>query len=203
MLYYCSMSTTSSYTLRDRGAELCVETSVARGEKKPNRARLLIDREEVEPGQGDVRRRSLPYAPPPGTRAARVHAWGEAHPTLYAVRHPLLQLLGTAAAVLGIGAVVQAFVSGLLPRLDLGWLPELEAQGWLRYLDPGRYLAPLLGWVTPLGDRLLGWLPDVELGWAKYVVGFLVAVTVAVRETRRRRRAAHDPADDTQENDRS
>lgn len=231
MLYYCPMSSVSTYTLRDRGTELRVETSVAKGERKPNRARLLVDGEEVgagiadeighldlgqhrghptrvswwwtgrvatcalvEPGQGKVSRRSVPYAPPPGTRAARVHTWGEAHPTLYAARHPVLQVLGTAFVVLGVGAIIQVFLSGLLPRLDLDWLPDLDAPEWLRYLDPARYLAPLLPWVSPLLDRLVGWIPDVALGWAKYLIGFLVAVTVAVRETRRRKR--HDVPSD-------
>lgn len=110
--------------------------------------------------------------------------------------------VGTAAAVLGIGALVQAFVSGLLPRLELGWLPDLAAPEWLKYLDPGRYLAPLLGWVRPLIDRLHGWVPDVELGWAKYAVGFLLAVTVAVRETRRRKRVGEAPVDEPREDDR-
>ena len=35
---------------------------------------------------------------------------------------------------------------------------------------------------------LFGWIPDVELGWLKYVIGFVIAVSIAVREVRRRRR---------------
>jgi hypothetical protein len=227
------MSTsTTAYTLRARGAELRVETWVATGEKKPNRARLLIDGAEVEegradeighvdlgkeaghptrvawwwtgrvascalvePGHGEVRTRSTPYAPPPGTRAARLHAWGEAHPTLYAARHVVFQVVGTAAAVLGIGALIQAFITQLLPRIDLGWLPELDPPDWLKYLDPARYLAPLFEWVPPLLDRLFGWIPDVELGWLKYVIGFLIAVSVAAREVRRRKRLTEESAD--------
>ena len=104
-------TTTATYTLRDRGTDLLVETWVEPADKKPNRARLLVDGAEVdtaagdeighvdlgresghltrvvwwwkgrvatcvlvEPGHGDVRRRSVLYAPPSGTRAARVHA---------------------------------------------------------------------------------------------------------------------------------
>ena len=224
-----STTGTTTYTLRDRGTELTIETWVDAG-RRPNRARLLVDGAEVdrgaideighvdlgaeaghptrvvwwwrgrvarcdlvEPGHGDVRRRSVPYAPPAGTRAARVHAWGATHPALFATRHVVLNLLGTAAAALGIGALLSALVNGLLPHLDLDWLPALpDAPDWLRYLDPARYLAPLFTWVSPLLDALLGWIPDVDLFWAKYVVGFLVAVTVAVREVRRRRRTAAD-----------
>jgi hypothetical protein len=140
---------------------------------------------------------TVPTSPRPG-RAARWRAWRETHPRLYAARHPVLQLLGTAAALLGIGALVRAFVAGLLPHISL---PDLSAPEWLRYLDPARYLAPLFGWVAPLLDQLLGWAPELELGWAKYVIGFLVAVTVGVREARRRRRVATESAADRQHND--
>ncbi len=226
-----STTSTTTYTLRDRGTALTVETWVEPTEKKrPNRARLLVNGTEVdqaagdeighvdlgedaghptrvawwwtgrvarcdlvEPGHGDVRRRSVPYAPPADTRAARLHAWGERHPTLYAARHVVINALGTAIAILGIGALVSAFFGRLLPAIDLDWLPDLSAPNWLKYLDPARYLAPLFAWVPHLLDQLLGWVPDVELGWAKYVIGFLVAVSVAVREVRRRKRTAEDP----------
>lgn len=229
MLYYRSMSTTpATFTLRDRGTDLLVETWIEREGKKPNRARLLVDGAEVdagagdeighldlgkesghptrvvwwwtgrvvncvlvEPGHGDVRRRSVPYAPSPGTRAARVHAWGEAHPNLYAARHVVINAGGTILAVLGVSALLKALFSGLLPALNVG-LPDLHPPEWVRHLDPTRYLAPLFRWVQPLLDTLLGWVPDVELGWARYAIGFLVAVSIAVREVRRRRRVAED-----------
>jgi hypothetical protein len=151
----------------------------------------------VEPGHGDVRRRSVPYAPPPGTRAARVHAWGESHPNLYAARHVVINVGGTILAILGVSALLKA----LLPRIDLGWLPDLHPPDWAKYLDPGRYLGPLFEWVAPLLDRLFGWIPDIEAGWVKYVVGFVVAVSIAVREAKRRKRLAQekptDPPDPT------
>lgn len=231
------MSTaTASYTLRAHGADLRVETWVEQGEKKPNRARLLVDDAEVdagtsdeighvdlgqesghptrvvwwwtgrvancvlvEPGQGDVRRRSVPYAPPAGTRQARLHAWGEAHPNLYAARHVVINVVGTVLAILGVSALLKALFSGLLPALDVD-LPDLHPPEWVKYLDPSRYLAPLFQWVEPLVDRLLGWLPEVELGWMKYVVGFLVAVSIAVREVRRRKRVAAEQTDPGQQN---
>jgi hypothetical protein len=227
------MSTpTATYTLRDRGTDLRVETWVEPEGKKRNRARLLVDDVEVdqgateeighvdlgkdsghpirvawwwtgrvancvlvEPGQGEVRRRSVPFAPPSGTRAARVHAWGEAHPNLYAARHVVINVGGTILAILGVSALFKALFGWLLPAIDLG-LPDLHPPEWLKYLDPTRYLAPLFQWVPPLLDKLLGWVPDVELGWAKYVIGFVVAVSIAVREVRRRKRVAQETADD-------
>jgi hypothetical protein len=239
MLYYWGMgTTTTAYTLRDRGTDLLVETWVEPDGKKPNRARLLVDGAEVdtaagdevghvdlgqesghptrvawwwkgrvatcvlvEPGHGDVRRRSVPYAPPSGTRAARIHAWGEAHPHLYAARHVVINVGGTILAILGVSALLKALFSGLLPAIDVD-LPDLHPPEWVKYLDPTRYLAPLFQWVQPLLDRLLGWIPDVELGWAKYVIGFLVAVSIAVREVRRRKRVADETATDEQENHR-
>lgn len=238
LLYYCGMSTTTAttYTLRDRGSDLSVETWVEPEGKKRNRARLLVDGTEVdesaaeetghvdlgqdsghptrvvwwwtgrvsrvvlvEPGHGDVRRRSVPYAPPPGTRAARVHAWGEAHPNLYAARHVIINVGGTILAILGVSALVKALFSGLLPTIDLGWLPDLHPPDWLKYLDPARYLAPLFEWVRPLVEWLFGWAPDVEAGWVKYVIGFVVAVTIAVRETKRRKKLAEEPGDDVED----
>lgn len=150
----------------------------------------------VEPGHGDVRRRSTPFAPPPHTRAARVHAWGEAHPTLYAARHVVINLGGTILAILGVSALLKALFAGLLPRVDLGWLPAFHSPDWLEYLDPSRYLAPFFQWLPPLLDRLLGWIPDAELGWLKYAIGLLVAVSVATREASRRKRVARETIDE-------
>lgn len=144
----------------------------------------------IEPGSGHERHRSTPYAPPPGTRAARLHAWGERHPKLYAARHVVINVVGTLAAILGIGALVSAFFGRLLPAIDLPDLPDVNWPDWLKYLDPGRYLEPLLGWIPPLLEKLFGWLPDWELGWLKFVIGFLIAVSIAVREVRRRKRVA-------------
>ena len=166
-------TTLTTYTLRDRGTDLRVETWVEPEGKKRNRARLLVDGTEVdegaaeeighvdlgaesghptrvvwwwtgrvakcllvEPGKGDVRRRSVPYAPPPGTRAARLHAWGEKHPNLYAARHVVINVGGTVLAILGVSALLKAIFGGLLPSLDLGWLPDLHPPEWLKYLDP-------------------------------------------------------------------
>ena len=73
----------------------------------------------VEPGVGKERHRRTPYAPPSGTRAARVHAWGEAHPTLYAARHVVINVAGTAAAILGVSALLSLIFGRLLPAIDL------------------------------------------------------------------------------------
>lgn len=226
-----------TYTLRDRGTELLLETWTEREGKKPNRARLLVDGVEVdagatdeighldlgkesghptrvawwwtgrvascvlvEPGHGDVRRRSVPFAPPAGTRAARLHAWGEAHPLLYAARHVVTNVGGTFLAILGVGALIDALLSGLLSGVDLG-LPDLHLPEWVQHLDPTPYLAPLFQWVRPLREALLGWIPDIELGWTTYAIGFLVAVSIAVREVQRRKRVTGEavPVQDQKE----
>lgn len=91
----------------------------------------------------------------------------------------MFNLLGTAATVLGLSALAALLFGRLLPAIDLPPLPHIDWPAWLSYLDPGRYLGPLI-------EQVLGWVPDWEIGWLTYVVGFLVAVGVAVREVRRR-----------------
>ncbi len=134
---------------------------------------------------------------PPATRAARLRAWGVRHPNLYAARHVVINVGGTVLAILGVSALLKAIFGGLLPSLDLGWLPDLHPPEWLKYLDPSRYLAPHFEWVPPILDKLFGWIPDVDTGWLKYAIGFAVAVSIAVREARRRKRVAQEaPTED-------
>lgn len=161
---------------------------------KPTRCLL------VEPGSGDVKKRSVPYAPPTGTRAAKIHAWGERHPNLYAARHVVSNLAGTAAALLGLAALLKFIVEPLIPDIDapdvdLPDAPDLP--DWLNYLNPFWYLAKLLNWLGELLEPvfefiapLFSWIPE---GAVKYVIGFLAAVVYAVREARRRRRIVDAP----------
>ena len=195
---------TTAYTLRARGTDLRVETWVAKGEKKPNRARLLIDGAEVEEGRADeighvdlgkeaghptrvawwwtgrvascalveprhreARTRSTPYAPPPGTRAARLHAWGEAHPTLYAP-DTSSSSRRTAAAVLGHRALIQAVHHPAAPPHRSRWLPEPRRAG----LAESTSIRPLPGapleWVPPLwtgcsaGSQTSSWMAEIR-----------------------------------------
>lgn len=130
----------------------------------------------------------VPFAPPPGTKAARRHAWREAHPALWATRHVVIEGGTILVAVLGIGALVSALLRSLLPLIDLGWLPDIDIDppAWLRHLDPFhwiRQLLPDIDW-----GALFGWLPDVQLaGWVKYVVILLIAVAAGVTEVQKRR----------------
>lgn len=130
----------------------------------------------------------VPFVPPPGTRAARAHAWREAHPRLWATRHVALEVGGILAGVLGVGALLNLLLGKLLPSIDWSWLPDLPDIGppdWLRYLDPFHWIDQLLPDVD-----WFGWVPDwdlPDLGWVKYVVILLIAVVVAVQEVRRRR----------------
>lgn len=141
------------------------------------------------------------FEPPPGTRAARSHAFQQRHPGLYSARHIAFNLGGTIVAILGISAVVRAFFGSLLPKIDVGFeLPEFDPPAWLKWLDPFHYLKPVADWVA-------GWLPDLSflgewLGgvapWAKYIVGFLIACAVAAEEYKRRKKhAATDTPSDT------
>lgn len=142
------------------------------------------DGEPVQPGEesrhGLVR---IPFTPPPGTRAARRHAWREAHPRLWAARHVALEGAGILAGLLGISALVGVIFGRLLPTLDWSWLPEISPPDWLRYLDPLHWLRQVLPDVD-----WFGWVPDLpDLGWLKYVVALAIATAVGVREVRRRR----------------
>ncbi len=215
----------ATYTLRDRGHDLTVETWVEPG-RKPNRARLLVDGTEVdqaqadeigdvrlgrgtshhtkvswwwrgrlagvalvEPGHAEEHRRRIPYAPPPGTRAARLHAWGEAHPRLWAARHVAGWAAGTLVALLGVNVAIRL----LTGWISFGWLPDLPALPDLPSIpwpDAPAWWTALWTWVgdtlTRVLDLLLGWVPDEP--WVRYAVGLAVAVAVAVGEVRRRER---------------
>ncbi len=152
------------------------------------RARLV---ERVE-GARAVR---IDFMPPEGTRARRRHDWREEHPRLFAARHVLTTGLGMLIGLLGIGALVSAFLRGLLPRIDWSWLPtlpEISPPGWLRYIDPVYWISRLL----PDWDWF-GWLPDLDLSWLQYAVPFIVAVLVGLGELdRRRKRQEREREDD-------
>lgn len=133
----------------------------------------------------------LDLEPPPGSRAARREALRRDHP----VRFTLMSV-GVAAAqvligVLGVGALVSAFVRGLLPRISWDWLPDLpdlpsiDWPDWLRYLDPGHWLAKV-PWpdLPDLPQLLPDWLTDST----KYWVPLVVAALVAINEVQKRRR---------------
>jgi hypothetical protein len=146
---------------------------------------MLVTEPSDEGRPAGERGRTVPFRPPPGL-GRRWHDVRSRHPVLYAARHVVAAVGGVLVAVLGIGALVRA----LLPRVDWSWLPEIDVHvpEWLRYLDPWRYLEPVV-------SALFGWVPDLHLsrvGWLQYVVPVLVAVAVAAAEVRRSRARRRD-----------
>ena len=103
------------------------------------------------------------FVPPEGTLVHRRHLFQERHPNVYALRHVVNEVVVITGALLGIGALVTAFVERLLPRIDLSWLPDIALPAW------------------DLPD-----LPDLD--WLNYAVPLLIALIIAWREVRRRRR---------------
>lgn len=140
----------------------------------------------VERGEGDPRPLITWFEPPEGSKARRGYEFREAHPKLYAARHVASTAAGILIGLLGIGAIVSAFLRGLLPRIDWSWLPDLpdiSPPDWLKYIDPLRWLAKL--W--PDWD-LFGWLPDWDLSRLRYVAPLVIAALIAISEVERRRK---------------
>jgi hypothetical protein len=116
-----------------------------------------------------------PFAPPPGSLAARLLAVERAHPRLWASRHVALAVLKAGVAMLGLAAAVQLLLApalswllGLLPDVDLPDIPWPD-------IDLPHLVVP-------------DWLGAV-LATAKFWVPVLVGIVVAVAEVRRRRTA--------------
>lgn len=128
----------------------------------------------------------LDFDAPPGTRAARVQAWGRRHPHLYAIRHVLTSGVGVLLALVGVGWLIRLIEPYLpditLPSIpwpdvpDIPW-PDLPSIPWpdLPDLpDLPDFTAP--GWVVVVMETQKYWFP------------LLVAVGIGVWEVRRQRR---------------
>ena len=123
------------------------------------------------------------FSPPPGSFAARLLIFQRNHPRLYASRHVMLAVGKVAAALLGLGLLVRLllqpvldWIKDRLPEIDLPSIP------W-----------PDIPWPDiPLPDIDLpdlgmpSWL-RVIIGTAKFWLPVLIAIGMAVAETRRRR----------------
>ncbi|RFS83874.1 hypothetical protein D0T12_16825 [Actinomadura spongiicola] len=134
-------------------------------------------------GDQDAEADRVAFEPPEGTRAARREALARAHPTLYASRHVAVAVGRVLFPLLGVGLLVRALVKALpspdvsLPDIDLPSVPRPDIP-WpdVPWPDPPDVSAP--PWVT------------VILATAKFWGPILVAVGVAAREARSRKRRA-------------
>ncbi|WP_432493864.1 hypothetical protein [Kineococcus auxinigenes] len=139
-----------------------------------------------------------PFEPPPGTTAARWHAWQRRHPALWASRHVLLAAGRVALGLLGVLVLLQPLV-----RWVLAWLrehlPDLDLPR-ISWPDLDLPRIPWPDWDLP-GIPWPDWdLPDLHAPWwlatliatAKFWVPVLIALVVAVREVRRRRAGGRD-----------
>jgi hypothetical protein len=156
---------------------------------------LLVPRSTPDAGTGETDPRAAralalataerhPFDPVPGTPAARLRAFEERHPRLWASRHVVAGVARVLVGLLGLAVLLQALVrpllrwlAGLVPDVDLPRLP-------LPDLD-----LPSIPWPdVDLPDLTVpGWLAAV-LATAKFWGPVLVGIGVAVVEVRRKRR---------------
>ncbi|MGE0029375.1 MAG: hypothetical protein AB7O78_04560 [Thermoleophilia bacterium] len=128
--------------------------------------------EAVARPEGGDASREVAFAPPPGTRQARLARLPRERPGLYASRHVAVAAGKLALGVLGVGALlalipmpdVPAIPFPDIPSPDIPW-PDVSLPDWT---PPG--------WLQAILDTSHWWAP------------VLVAVIVAIREARRRRR---------------
>lgn len=96
---------------------------------------------------------NVPFAPPPGSRAARLVQLKRELPVFYAARHLVKPVLQALVPLLGIGVLLTA----LLPRFDWTWLPPFirdklfgDGPAWLElvlsspFFQVGKWLVPLV-----------------------------------------------------------
>lgn len=169
-----------------------VEVVVRRKPFGPASATLTVPAGE---GEEDGDAAEIPFAPPPGSPAARLETLAREHPRLYAARHVAIAVLQGLIGLIGIGAILRGF----LPRLDLPAIPwpevSIAVPGWVRTVLglPDRLIAVPVGWVRSLLDWIGSPLSVPDWFWpvvqsAKWWGPILIAVVVAVEEVRRRRR---------------
>lgn len=138
---------------------------------------------------------------PAETREERRDRMAREHPVRFTAQRVGVAVVEVVLGVLGVGAVIGLFVRGLLPNVDLGWLPDVSVPQWLQDLEPPswlRYIDPI-HWIGRLD---IPW-PEVDLpGWltgsTTYWLPIVIALVVALGEIDRRRKKA-DEADAEQE----
>ena len=127
-----------------------------------------------------------PFAPPPGSFAARLLIFQRNHPRLYASRHIVLAVAKVVTALLGLAVLVRLllqpvldWITERLPAIDLPSIPWPDLP-WPDFPWPDIDLPEL---------AVPAWL-RVIIGTAKFWLPVLIAIGVAVAETKRRRAAA-------------
>jgi hypothetical protein len=134
---------------------------------------------------GLVAAKRHPFAPPTGSFAARLLVFQRNHPRLYASRHVVLAVAKVVTALLGLAVLVRLVAAGT----------GLDHRAAARHRSAIHPLArhPLARYPWPDVDlpelALPAWL-RVIIGTAKFWLPVLIAIGVAVTETKRRRAAA-------------
>jgi hypothetical protein len=139
----------------------------------------------IDPKKADEE--GMAFAPPPGSRAARMEAFRREHPALYAARHVVLAAVQTVVGVLGFGALAWAFVQELLPRISVPW-PTLPAIPWPEVDLPD---VPWPDLPLPEIDvPELAFLGALKALWSSFnwLVPIVIAILVAINEVEKRRR---------------
>lgn len=125
---------------------------------------------------------------PPGRSASRIASFQDDYPVLYASRHVAAAVLKALLPLLGLGALAAA----LLQSVDWSWLEETRTLigSWLPNIDWPFRDGEAKAWLvnTPWFD---------EAKWvvrqAKWIVGIVLALLVAVQEVARHRRRRAGP----------
>jgi hypothetical protein len=135
----------------------------------------------------------LAFAPPPGSRAAKLEELRRTHPELYAARHILGAIAQVAIGVLGIGALLWAIFGALLPRISIP-LPPLPAIPW-PVIDIDIDL-PNIPWpdiplpVIVVPEPILTFLRSLGplFSMLDWIIPIVIATFVAINEVRKRRK---------------
>jgi hypothetical protein len=126
-----------------------------------------------------------PFAPPPGSFAARLLVFQRNHPRLYASRHVVLAVAKVVTALLGLAVLIRLL---LQPVLD--WITERLPDIDLPSIPWPDIDLPDIPWPDiDLPDLAVPTWLRVIIGTAKFWLPVLIAIGVAVAETRRRRAA--------------
>jgi hypothetical protein len=131
------------------------------------------------------------FAAPPGTFTARVQAWGNRHPDLYASRHVVIAIGQTVLGIIGFSAIFL----GLLPSIP--W-PNIALDFPIPPIPLPHVTLPALPFPevpvpsVPLPNIALpqitppAWV-DSLFSALKYLSPLAIAIVIAVREARQRR----------------